>query len=740
MADKLIRGFYQNGDYHKYGDRLYTTTGSNTDGSMTQKAVTELVAESTDVTFYPALAAAVDGTTGVISSSSSQSVWIAKVSAGDKLVINATNDISKAFRLGFYPTKPSIGDTLSNLYSKSTTIVKQEVVAPFDGYLCVSHGNTYFPDQNIAVMQDKVSGEENSLYYTEIQGKYIIYSSGNEQSLSSFRCTDYVDVEGLTSIIYPRRYNSSNTNSGMAFYDENKVYITGQRKIDSDTGTYVMTKIAVPANAKYARFTSVPAASGIFSVKGIEKTTVRPYVRYGMMRSNGEVGKTDNGVKSLVTPRFIKTNCAFTIRTSMTVLLRTYYYDKDYSFIERSAETITVNANTDTVVPIHNKAEFVKFTIAVGNSQDFAGYPDIQITGNFPVQWDVFNVRPLDSGYQPLPVRVNLTAPNCCDNETNAVQDAGDVGVDYGVLCLPETYSNVGKPTRLIIYCHGAGTQYDTDVSRFDSNALEPEYWLAEGYAVMDIEGNPFDNVNDHNQMPQSMDCYNAGYLWVLDHYNICRDGVLMGGRSMGGSCALNLIRRDCPIPVIACCSNVPGGLTMSNTTAVKKTFISEHYGFVTPSGFTWSNGVLTDTEKQVILNNWDKFVRNNPTLAMIMDLPQKESVMANYNYDLFAAFSANLHAALKCPVKFFCCNADTVAPPDKCAKMLYNMLVNGGQRTELRVFNSTLDGSSAHYYELRDPALRTTVVTKYGETMTNVPVVYVEMLRFWQRYEQEEL
>ena len=26
------------------------------------------------------------------------------------------------------------------------------------------------------------------------------------------------------------------------------------------------------------------------------------------------------------------------------------------------------------------------------------------------------------------------------------------------------------------------------------------------------------------------------------------------------------------------------------------------------------------------------------------------------------------------------------------------------------------------------------------GEKLTNIPVVYVEMLRFWQRYEQEKV
>lgn len=38
---KLIRGYYKDGVWHKYGDKLYTTIGYNTDGTMTQKAISD---------------------------------------------------------------------------------------------------------------------------------------------------------------------------------------------------------------------------------------------------------------------------------------------------------------------------------------------------------------------------------------------------------------------------------------------------------------------------------------------------------------------------------------------------------------------------------------------------------------------------------------------------------------------------------------------------------------------------
>ena len=99
-------------------------------------------------------------------------------------------------------------------------------------------------------------------------------------------------------------------------------------------------------------------------------------------------------------------------------------------------------------------------------------------------------------------------------------------------------------------------------MTRFNAQDLEPDYWLAEGYAVMDVEGNPYNNVDEHCQMPQAMDCYVAAYKWAIEHYNLCRDGVFLGGRSMGGGMTISLLRRQCPIPVIAACPNA-AALTM---------------------------------------------------------------------------------------------------------------------------------------------------------------------------------
>ena len=64
-------------------------------------------------------------------------------------------------------------------------------------------------------------------------------------------------------------------------------------------------------------------------------------------------------------------------------------------------------------------------------------------------------------------------------------------------------------------------------------------------------------------------------------------------------------------------------------------------------------------------------------------------------------------------------------------------MLVNSGQIVELRLFNE-----GGHHYDTENQELRVGTeeepfVNSYGDALTNVPVVYIEMLQFWRRYEQ---
>ena len=99
----------------------------------------------------------------------------------------------------------------------------------------------------------------------EVKGKYdfvtatggINYANGTNTSGSAFRRTSWIELAGAKRLRYTRGLAiSTSTSSGMAFFDANQRYISGQRFVlsQSENG-YRITEIDVPGNAVYARFT-----------------------------------------------------------------------------------------------------------------------------------------------------------------------------------------------------------------------------------------------------------------------------------------------------------------------------------------------------------------------------------------------------------------------------------------------------------------------------------------------------
>jgi dipeptidyl aminopeptidase/acylaminoacyl peptidase len=308
---------------------------------------------------------------------------------------------------------------------------------------------------------------------------------------------------------------------------------------------------------------------------------------------------------------------------------------------------------------------------------------------------------------------------------------------------LPETYSNIGKPTRLIIYCHGAGVNYQSTVTGFPASDCDPDYWLAEGCAVMDIEGNPYNNSDEHGYIPEARQSYMAAYNWIINNYNICRDGIFLGGRSMGGGMTFEVLQSTIPViaacPVVPVCNQLWWWNYMSNA---RRKFCAEKMGF-TGTTPTWGadGKTLSDEEKQYLYDNFDKMVKYSPLWRGIENLPDKDTLFAHAQIsstatsnEAEAAMYAKLRFKVKAPVKIFASKEDNTVPYTRNAVYMYNMLKNAAQPCELRVFST--NASSAHHFEQQDSRAYTTVTTVYGKTMS-APLVYIEMMQFWRRYEK---
>ena len=375
-------------------------------------------------------------------------------------------------------------------------------------------------------------------------------------------------------------------------------------------------------------------------------------------------------------------------------------------------------------------------------------YPNVTVSGVDKIEY--FNIRSKDEGYQRLIIPVNVAHATVSDinnakkNDGWTRQDELEILPDYGLLCLPKTYSNMGKPTRLIIYAHGAGVNYASNVSRFPSTDFLPEYWLAEGYAVMDIEGNPYNNEDEHFWIPEARQCYEHAYKWIVQNYNICTDGVFLGGRSMGTGTCLDLI--DSLIPILAICPLAPafnGLLLWKMYDTRRKTFIMDHIGLPKDDRPTLTSGTMSDEEWEYLKKYWAQIVKYTPALRVITNLPDADTLInatkqgawnADYIEDEAKAY-ADCKTSIRKPIKLFCATNDQAAKYKRSGAIFMRMMENAGEICELRLYTTDETGDP-HHLELLDSRTMIDVTTIYGETM-KAPLPYVEMLQFWRRYEK---
>ena len=507
---------------------------------------------------------------------------------------------------------------------------------------------------------------------------------------------------------------------------------------------YVITKSTSGTDARsfysieYTEY--VPGMVRKTDIEHILVQNISPELEIGSVTNTG-VDNTASfyGTKYWRTSRFVKlydgNSIGATVNTTAKYL-RFAYYGPTFSFLENH-DVSTTGTITDT--PPDGAAYLrVCFISDTPSSSAFdIPKPTLSLSGNFTEDWDTCLNNPGTSFSILVPVLVS--DPDTCEDETEDLQDTQTLLSDTGILALPPTYTPDGNPTRIIIYCHGAGVNYSIGTGTFPSSDIRPELWLAEGYAVMDVEGNPFNDVDEHFYNPTARQCYIAAYEFVTRKYNIRKDGILLGGRSMGGGMVFDLLLST--IPIIAACPLVPGVNTLwlwEYMNAARRQFVAQKMGF-TGTAPTWTNNnPMSNSEWQYLQDNFDKFIRYSPFLALQMDTPTKTEIFSVGNIGTSASSTTEAelyggrHFKCKAPVKMFAVHDDATVNNARNCDLVKTMMLNGAQVVELRYFE---DGG--HHFEVTSKYLLPTYTTSYGQTLTDVPVVYVEMLAFWRRYEQ---
>jgi len=104
------------------------------------------------------------------------------------------------------------------------------------------------------------------------------------------------------------------------------------------------------------------------------------------------------------------------------------------------------------------------------------------------------------------------------------------------VLALPESYTDEGAETPLIIACHGAGSRVCAASDLVGGLRMVPNC-IDAGYAALDVCGSEPHGLT--MGCPEHIFAIYKAYRYVIKHYNLS-ERVLVTGRSMGGHVAMN--------------------------------------------------------------------------------------------------------------------------------------------------------------------------------------------------------
>lgn len=300
---------------------------------------------------------------------------------------------------------------------------------------------------------------------------------------------------------------------------------------------------------------------------------------------------------------------------------------------------------------------------------------------------------------------VECTQPNTTHFEAvgvNTAPYANKVYKDNCVLYLPSTYTTSGEPTKLIIFCKQGGS-YITDSSNPIENIKIFNYLIYLGYAILGVDGMPDDLtaelvLNDSRVVGNyvAVRATNLAYEYVINNYNIDRNGCFIFGYSQGGHYAQNVVDLT-NIPILAVAEMSPvcsiryhqwdltGSSTIGGVKYTKgcRVNVARLYGF--PEFTTDAELVAMEYDNmrvcgfdpwtRNVINPYDGFVQKDG--SFLWSLPEGTTLD-----DII------MKKESRAPLKIWCAEDDTSLGVD-VMKVYIKAIKNSGQIADIRVYSS---------------------------------------------------
>ena len=606
-------------------------------------------------------------------------------------------------------------------------------------------------------------------------------STGSKESTSiGMQITNYVDISMYSKINYKRIcVTASSTTTGIAFYDENKTYISGIPALTSQSERgYADATAYVPDNARYVRFTLQPDSYGDFTLSGVSKIKTMPnnyHTECDLERGTFYIdsGTTGNGYNP--NSPYRRTDKMIEVGEASVSIV---FDDEDvssisaYGIYEYGIQNGAVVFLQRFIPPAFTNP--YSYTPGTGTK-----YIKIGLTCSSGNEHHVFGRLSVYSSY---PVKTVMN-PNLYHTDEKVIlllyQVSGDI-YTAGQLRLPPNYSVDGDPVPLHVYFHGTGgmEKWNTMMTKLGSIDLQTEfdYWANEGFATFDCYPWTSKYYSADRQISPVLvapneRAYIEGIKYVCSHYNVSIDNVCCSGLSLGGQMAY-WFSQQTEIPIRAIAMMAPSSGWISQRW--DDYFLEENLraavinvlGLGNETGASdfihTNNGLRNNTVNQFVLNHLDSFAGMNPaslmsvgasykdrfdwnyvTAELVTELPQwmedlnlpeiPEDYMTSgtgvsiglsriVNHPELTKFSLY-------PMKFWQAFDDTNVS-GHVNYTIFTWLKNGGSEVYWRTLASGHGGHGATGYG--PLAERTNVTTRLGIAMEDVAVAQKEMIDFF--------
>lgn len=424
-------------------------------------------------------------------------------------------------------------------YSGGSNIVvrNSNAVAEFDNARRLSDIETY-------------NNEAKEITSPELtDGAYVDYNNGSTFVNVNLSATGFLDCRMAKKIDVSIVANSVYPNAGIAFYDKNKNFISGERAPERGTTATALASYEVPLNAFYFRSSWVDSTHPDYGDLDI-------FLRYRNYENLKEITFSENflidEVKILTADGTVGTDTDLAstgfidcggaekinfrlLKTAVATDAGICFYDASKQFLYSiPAEQDTVNGFVNKTIYLSGDVQYCK--VSYWNTQTR------QINGEFYMVL-VYDARgdykEGQSEFIQFQVPVNQNFPGLTTAE--ALDDSENLKYPAGVLSLPDSYSSEGDATKLIVAFHDlkGGVSYDT----WQRNETDWATRIAElnnaGFAVLDVNGSRRttvadwslggDNVLPTIGSPVAVEGYSKAVDFALANYNLDKEINLLG-------------------------------------------------------------------------------------------------------------------------------------------------------------------------------------------------------------------